>query len=176
MSAVTLLHHQVIAKTIPQIPFNSQEKVPESTYLPLMEIQSLRPWGFRNKENHSTCSRNEKHLLRPLWHLFEILKTAASSISLKLTPTEFYIQLMVSNSLECENTSMQGETGAVILFLGMTKKHRTSSKGSLLCEWTTLHGRKRCRYCPQDISLFDKSGDLTNSPISCQALKNSKDF
>lgn len=36
--------------------------------------------------------------------------------------------MAVSNSLKCENTSTEGETGAVILFLGMIGNLRTPSK------------------------------------------------
>lgn len=88
LSTVMSLHHQGTAQTIPWILSNSQES--DRKYMsshggnPKSEALKL----FWHKENHSTCCRNERHVLRLLWHLFEILKTAVSSISLKLTPTE----------------------------------------------------------------------------------------
>ena len=93
----------------------------------MVEIQSLSPWSFWNKENHLTCCRNERHVLRLLGHLFEILKTAASSINIYLnTPGgSVYAGLGIYDTMQFISsrvaticTGMAASMGAVLLVAG----------------------------------------------------------
>lgn len=66
----------------------------------------------------------------------------------------------------------------MILFLGMIEKHRTPSKKDHFYANRPLctGGKDADMTHKGDISLSDKGGDLPKSPVSHQALKNSKDF